>query len=313
MNCDVIHFTPSALFAGLSSNPDRKHSDSNRGNPRNKPTAHRVRKLLWKRSLGLSITKSAASAGWKSSNPAREILRHTEGGLDAPRGAAEVRESVVFDYQSGETMPSLSMKYGYGVSTISRWIDAANTKESASSRKALYLSKQPRGADVVGKKGILQTSKGGHWVATDSVYEFAWVDALEALDDVVDIQRCRRRFPYNMNGKSRTYTPDFEVIFSDGSIQVHEVKPAKWRNDPTVIAKASAAAAALSEVCIGYRIVSEDEIGVDRIARCSTMNHDRLDPRYVDEMRERRLLQKRAAAVRYYDKFRVRPRATPKS
>lgn len=313
MNSGIIHFTPSALFAGLSSNPDRKYSSSNHGNPKNKPSAHRVRKLLWKRSIGLSVKASSISAGWQSDGPARRMFADLGLSIDIPRSAAEVRASAVAAYVAGERITSIAKRYHFGTTTIWRWVVEAGADLPFSQRKAKFSAESPVGSMRIGKKGLIQTTKGGAWIPTDSTYEFARVRQLEEDGGVVVIRRCAESIPYQCDGAERRYIPDFEVTLSDGSIRVEEVKPLRWVDDPVVVLKADAARLWFGARGMKYVLVSESDIGAERIAECSLEGQSRQSPEYAAYMRERRLAQRRSAAKTYNTKMKSKGSLTAKS
>lgn len=306
MNSGIIHFTPCALFSGLSSNPDRKYSLSKHGNPQSKPSAQRVRTLLWKRSIGLSVKAASIAAGWKSDAPARKILADLDLPIDRPRSSDEVRASAVAAYVSGERITSIAKRYHFGTTTIWRWVVEAGADLPFSQRKAKFSAESPVGCTRIGKKGLIHTTKGGAWIPTDSTYEFARVRQLEDDSSVVSIRRCTQSIPYRLDGNELRYIPDLEVVLSDGTVRVEEIKPLRWIGDPVVILKASAARSWLEARGMKYAIVSEGDIGLERILECSLEEQSRLSPEYAAHMRERRLAQRRAAGKAYYAKIKAK-------
>lgn len=304
--------SPSALISGMHCYPSRPYgrpvSAARRrlGNPKFKPTVSKVKLLLHKRVLGFEIEAAARMAGWRTGNPAREIIRSLGWPIDIPRGKQEVMSSAVNDYVQGMSLAAIAKKYGFGTSTIHRWVDEAGARQSRSERKAIYVAGRPIGHARLGKKGAFHTRKGDRWIATDSTYEYARLEQLDADPDVIDVGRCDIRIPYIFLGKQRTYIPDFTVTRVDG-IVVEEVKPLRWVNDPVVLAKASAAASYLNAMGIAYRVVSEEDIGNELIEKCASISHSRASAEYLASSRERRLAQRRSAQKTYLKRKRREP------
>jgi len=294
----------------MSAYPDRPFLFSNRGNPKLRIRSHQVDLLLWKRSLGLTI-KSAAASARISHSTAVALVRQLGGQADKERSTQEVRESAVSDYVSGASITTIAKKYGFGTTTVFRWVEDAGCLQSASERHAHFAAQKPRSAGHRGTKGLFHSVKSGEWVFTDSVYEFAWASRLDSDDAVLSFRRCTHRIPYSSNGRLRHYVPDFIVSYSDGRTEIHEVKPARFLSDGVVKEKAEAGRAFCASIGASYRMVLEQDIGVELIASCSQLHHSRQDDDYRALADKRRREQKRVAASRYYDKFRVRPK-TPK-
>lgn len=83
-------------------------------------------------------------------------------------------------------------------------------------------------------KGQWYTSKFAGKVYLDSSYEFAYARFLDESE--IDWRKNRNKFPYQWEGKTRFYIPDFWLVMSDEYIEVKGyVTPkdqAKWDNFP---------------------------------------------------------------------------------
>lgn len=293
---------PTSLFLGMSCSPRREYERDPRlhGKPgRPKQPFWKVRKLLWKRSVGLGVN-AAAKSSQLTPCTARSVMKKIGAELDQPRQPQEVRRSAIADYTSGAGMPEIARKYGVGISSVHRWVIEAGVKRRTHSEaKALSCAQRPVGREIVGRKGLFQSRKDAAWIPTDSIYEFARLEQLEADPAVASMSRCSIRIRYQFDGRVRTYIPDFMVQMHDGSKVVEEVKPQKFVHDPIVQAKASAARAHLASMGIGYRMVSEPDIGHDRISSCVASSDARLSPAYQSMRKERRREQRRIAQRAY--------------
>lgn len=211
----------------------------------------------------------------------------------------EVRLSVISEYNQGKSITRIAKKFGIGTSTVFRWVQEADSVASFSDRKAYFCSIRPAGREHVGTKGVFHTSKGDCWIPTDSTYEYARLLMLEADPFVSLVSRCKIRFKYSHNGKSRTYIPDLMVTMNDGSIIVEEIKPERFANDPLVLIKSAAASAELIKYGVMYRVITEVDLSkVDLLAAAESAT-SRQDPEYVSQRKSLRAAQKREAQRRY--------------
>jgi len=309
-NC-YVHLSTKAYLDAVCCNPNRLYgfiaspAAKRRGNPAYKKTVRKVSILLHKRSLGLKIAAAANIAGWSSDIPARVLLKKLGWNNDRPRRADSEKSAVIAAYLADTPITEIARRYGVPTTTIFRWVQESGNAQSFSSRKALFSSLRPCGSLRTGKKGLFHTRKGGAWIPTDSTYEYARLEQHDEDESVAKVERCYQRVPYIFAGKQRYYVPDFQVTFTDGSVCVEEVKPDRWRNDPIVVAKACAATAFFSQLGHDFKIVTEDDIGHDRIKSCADAIHSREEPEYKSQREERRRLQKRTAQRTYLAKKRL--------
>lgn len=202
-------------------------------------------------------------------------------------------------YQEGVFITEISRRTGFGTSTIFRWATEAGILKPFSMRLAEGASGRQFGQEVIGRKGAFHTSKGGAWIHTDSTYEYARLDQLEAIQQVIRLDRCRDRIEYFFGGRKRTYIPDFRIELADGSVVVEEIKPKRWVIDPKVRAKVDAAVAFYDGTNVIFRVITEDDIGIDRIRDASATLVSRYNEEHMEEVRERRRAQ-RAVNQRAY-------------
>ena len=212
-------------------------------------------------------------------------------------------------YQDGVFITEIAQRTGFGTTTIYRWAVEAGVVRPFSERLASSGSRQ-FGQEVIGKKGAFHTSKGDRWIHTDSTYEFARLEQLEEVDSIASISRCRDRISYTFSGRTHTYIPDFTIEFSRGLVVVEEVKPARWVSDPRVRAKVAAAVSFYAKSPkIEFRVITEDDIGKDRIKAAWDSCQERLSQEAIDAAAHRRR-DRRAIAQRAYT-ARKRANASP--
>lgn len=92
--------------------------------------------------------------------------------------------------------------------------------------------------------GDFFSQKNGREVHFRSSYERQIYECLEQLPDVVSYfgENCLR-INYFIDGKQHYYLPDLQIIFTDGHIEVWEIKPATQTSMPINVAKRNAAIA----------------------------------------------------------------------
>lgn len=211
-------------------------------------------------------------------------------------------------YQDGVFITEIARRTGFGTTTIFRWAQEAGVLKSFSERLAGSVGRQ-FGREIVGKKGVFHTVKGGAWIHTDSTYEFARLEQIESMPGILVIDRCRDRIEYHFDGVRRTYTPDFRLEFDDGRVVIEEIKPERYLPDLKVTAKIEAAQVYYRARGIVFRVVVEKDIGADRIKACSEKLVSRHTPEHAAAVRERRRQQKAVAQKAYI--ARKRDNATP--
>ena len=76
--------------------------------------------------------------------------------------------------------------------------------------------------------GLFASRKNGSYIGWESQLEKDLCHLLECNTDIVSYESQSRTFEYIDNGKKRTYTPDFFVVYSDGREMYLEVKFQKF-------------------------------------------------------------------------------------
>lgn len=210
----------------------------------------------------------------------------------------EEKASALAMYAEGVFITEIAQRTGFGTTTIFRWAQEEGILKSFSERLAAGSGSRQFGREHIGKKGAFHGTKCG-WVHTDSTYEYARLEQLEALTAVAKVSRCGDRIPYEFGGRERSYIPDFRIEYLDGSVIVEEVKPARWVSDPKVRSKVEAATAFYLARGIVFRVISEEDIGADNIKAAGEVLGSRLNSDHQDAYKERRRKQ-RAATQRAY-------------
>lgn len=94
-----------------------------------------------------------------------------------------------------------------------------------------------------------------------SGHEWAYIIELELNSKVSSYSWEFIKVPYTLpDGSYHNYLPDVLVYYTDGRIELQEIKPYNLLNDPTVQAKASAAIKYCKERGWTYRFITEDDI-----------------------------------------------------
>ena len=116
------------------------------------------------------------------------------------------------------------------------------------------------------------------------------MNQLENDNDVVFWEKSKDRIFYKDNDdKSHYYIPDLKIIKKDGTIIVEEIKPKSQLNLSINQIKFKAADFYYKNMNIIYKIITEDEIGIENI---KNFNYDGLI-KITKEIRERRRKDKR--------------------
>lgn len=126
-------------------------------------------------------------------------------------------------------------------------------KETHKHGKAKYL------------QGNFFSSKNNENFPYKSSYELAYLHQLESMDGVIKYLYEPFELYYNdANGKQRIYRPDFMVLYSNGKIEITEVKPKIMLQDFDVQSKARSCRAYLIEnykdVDISYKFITEQDL-----------------------------------------------------
>lgn len=167
---------------------------------------------------------------------------------------------------------------GIHKATVVELVRERGLSRTVSEGRALHIEKFGR-QSVRGKSMPWQSEKTGEWSFADSGYEIVRMAQLDADPNVLYWGRARFRIPMP-DGK--TYVPDLIVEYQDGRREVEEIKALWQLENETVIEKAEVAKAYFADMGIGYRIVTEDDIGKDNI---DSFDFDAL-PLLADETKE---------------------------
>lgn len=125
-----------------------------------------------------------------------------------------------------------------------------------------------------GKKTRKPTFRQGHFVSIKnngkeffyrSGYECEVLECLELIPEVLtyDVEPLKNGIPYLFKGEPHTYYPDFSIKFSDGHIEIWEIKPATQTALPVNEAKWSAA----NTYCKtrGWEFIVITEVGIGKL------------------------------------------------
>lgn len=98
-----------------------------------------------------------------------------------------------------------------------------------------------------------------------SGYELAVYEQLEQLDEVSKFHGESFKVPYFFNGKEHNYIPDVSIQFTDGSIEIWEIKPA----NQTTFAKNQAKWKAAAAYCAtrGWKFEVYTETGINKLKK----------------------------------------------
>ncbi len=144
------------------------------------------------------------------------------------------------------------------------------------------------------KHGFFESQKNDRRIWYDSQLELGRLMQLEQDQAVAAYGRAQRQIPYEYGGKRYSYTPDLEVVRSDGSRMVEEIKPSATKagmmygSIPKETAKVNAAIEYLKKAGIGYDIISEKEIGRDfmKQARATTPSYGMTEDEFLKRFAE---------------------------
>lgn len=132
----------------------------------------------------------------------------------------EIANSIIADRESGMSIIDLYAKYPYPMSTINSLLklrDKYFIKTEAGIVRNIYSNS---------KRGIpYQSEKLNRWLMADSNYEIARFIELDNDPTVLSYTRDVEPIPYEEAGKNRGYYPDIQVTYTDGRIEIEEIKP----------------------------------------------------------------------------------------
>lgn len=162
---------------------------------------------------------------------------------------------VIDLYKQGKNTTEISKELNLAPSSVARWVKEAGITRSNSEVQSI-LAEMGK-TNVLGVKSKVLTKFGP--LHADSTYEAIRIKQLEADPNVIGIKRATR-IPL---GDGKHYIPDIEIKYKDGSTVIEEIKPVYKLGDEKIIAKEKAAREFLKDSDVGYRIVSENDIGID--------------------------------------------------
>lgn len=187
---------------------------------------------------------------------------------DAARGQSnETRASFLIRYRAGESCPEIAASVGMSTSAVWKVIKDAGAIRSHSEAMALRMEKHPNLSEHRGVQLAFHSKKNDAWLPAGSRYEFIRMDQLENDPAVLRFDRSRDRIPYEVDGVKRHYIPDLVVTYMTGVVEVEEIKPRDMTLGAKVHAKTKAAMKFYRERGIGYRVVTEEDIGWDSIRK----------------------------------------------
>lgn len=111
-------------------------------------------------------------------------------------------------------------------------------------------------------EGVFYSRKNKKTFVFRSSYEWAFLYLIENDDRVINYHSEPLQIPYKYRGKNRVYWPDILVLYEDGSLHLHEIKPIRFVKHPQVLAKANAAVKFLKQNIPGaeFSFITEKEI-----------------------------------------------------
>ena len=179
------------------------------------------------------------------------------------RHAQDVRDEAVSLYRD-EKLPKREVANRLGIpsAVVQSAVEAANASRSRSQAAALASLK--KGGHPAFTSTLWQSSKAGRWEWARSSYEIVRMSQLDSDPNVTRWTRVVEPVPY---GDGKNYLPDFLVEYQDGRKIVEEVKPAGLLTDEDVKAKAEAASEYFGVQGIGYKIITEQDIGEQHIKK----------------------------------------------
>ena len=174
-----------------------------------------------------------------------------------------VRNKIINEYINGLNICELHEKYGYGTTTIARWVRNAGVMRSLSD--AFTLSANKGRKHFQGTNLPWYSDKNKKWFIADSIWEAVRMKQLDEDDTVLSWEKSSERIPYkDLNDISHYYVPDFKIFYNN-KIVIEEIKPFNLLNTEINTIKFEVAKQFYSKQNIDYKIVTENEIGIENI------------------------------------------------
>ncbi|MGD9688038.1 MAG: Tn7 transposase TnsA N-terminal domain-containing protein [Desulfobacter sp.] len=114
------------------------------------------------------------------------------------------------------------------------------------------------------KGGYWQSSKTGQWEPAASIMEML---RMQQLDDDPTVASWTKTVPFILYGDNRTYVPDIYVEYTDGRIEIEEIKPVSQHEYPENQAKWDAAKKYTASNNMTFRVISEIDLGGSKALR----------------------------------------------
>ncbi len=176
------------------------------------------------------------------------------------------REAIRLYVDERMSAKSVGLSVSVPVFTVKAWVKEAGVVRSQSEAAALAISRgHKRGRSRVHIPW--HSTKTGQWHMADSTYEAVRMGQLDANPDVLNWGLCKHRIPYfhPFQKTHRSYIPDLEIQYANGTFCVEEIKPSNFVTDPVNEAKFAAASAYFGGLGIRFAVVTEEQIGADEI------------------------------------------------
>ncbi len=223
--------TPSAtIITKHMSNADRKaHFDKN------------ISTIVKLRRSGLSTYEICKTTGFAPETLKRWLEKVGEYKPQWVPVSHEQRGAIVEMYLLGHPIPYIADRVGMHVSTVQGIAKAEGVRRTRSESQVVRAARDPSVGKMFGNPCAFYSIKQAKWFYAGSGYEYVRMEMLDLDPDVVMWRRCEDRIPYELDGMKRLYNPDLDVVRSDGSFVVEEIKPLKMTTTPRNVAKFEAA------------------------------------------------------------------------
>lgn len=130
---------------------------------------------------------------------------------------------------------------------------------------SILINEIPKHGKAKYIQGNFYSKKNAESFPYKSSYELAYLHQLETDNEVIKYLYEPFELYYNdVNGKQRIYRPDFMILYTNGSIEITEVKPKIMLKDFDVQSKARSCRLYIEEnykdVDISYRFITEQDL-----------------------------------------------------
>jgi len=195
----------------------------------------------------------------------------------------EIKEKIINEYLNGLNICELHEIYGYGTTTIARWLKEKNLTRTLSD--AFTLSAQKGRKHFKGTTLPWFSTKSKKWFIADSMWEVVRMNQLDNDTSVCYWEKCKDRIKYvDDNNLNHYYMPDFTICYTNNLIVVEEIKPSIFVKDKINQIKFNSAKKFYSKKNIVFKVVTENDIGIDNIKNFNTESMIK----YTKEIRDKR-------------------------